>query len=125
MAAFATPADLEARWRPLTDAETVVATTLLADAAVWLRAWFPDLDARIASAAVDTQAAVMVSCSMVKRALIASGHEGQSSGMEAMGPFTRQVAFRNPEGNLYVTEQEVDVLDGRPSGAVSMECAGL
>lgn len=125
MAAFATPADLEARWRPLTDAETVVATTLLADAAVWLRAWFPDLDARIASAAVDAQAPVMVSCAMVKRALIASGHEGQSSGMEVMGPFTRQVAFRNPEGNLYVTEQEVDVLDGRPSGAVSMECAGL
>ena len=28
-------------------------------------------------------------------------------------------------GNLYLTAQESDALDGRPSGAVSMECVGM
>ena len=124
MAAYATTSDLAARWRGLSDAEEPVADVLLSDAAVWLRAWFPDLDSRV-GASVDEQALVMVSCSMVKRAMLSSGREGQTSGMEAMGPFTQQVAYKNPEGNLYLTAQEADLLDGRPSGAVSMECAGL
>lgn len=124
--AYAEPGDLEARWRPLTDAETATVGELLADAAVWLRTWFPDLDHRIDAGLLDVRTAVMVSCAMVKRALLASGHEGQSSGMDVMGPFTHQVAFRNPDGNLYVTAQEVTLLrGGSPSGAVSMECAGL
>ncbi|MDJ0454411.1 Gp19/Gp15/Gp42 family protein [Gordonia amicalis] len=124
MSAYATPSDLAARWRVLTGLEDSQAETLLSDAAVWLRVWFPDLDARIEAGDVDAQVAVMLSCAMVKRAMIASGHEGQSSGLAVMGPFTEQVVFRNPEGNLYITEQEKILLDGR-SDAVSMECSGL
>jgi len=124
MSAYATSTDLAVRWRVLSNEEASQADILLGDAAVWLRVWFPDLDARIESGDVDAQAAVMLSCAMVKRAMLASGHEGQSSGMSVMGPFTTQVAFRNPEGNLYITEQEKVLLDGR-SDAVSMECTGL
>lgn len=129
MAAYATTDDLASRWRALSDAEDVVAGVLLSDAAVWLRTWFADLDSRVASGALDDQAPVMVSCSMVKRAMQNSAFEGRLSGSltEAMGPIstTNQVTFKNPEGNLYLTAQEVDMLDGRPSGAFSMECAGL
>lgn len=126
---YATPEDLSDRWKQLSDDEASTAATLLSDAAVWLRAWFPDLDARIGGGMLDAQVAVMVSCAMVKRALLALNYEGQSnaSSTETMGPFTvtHQAVFKNPEGNLYLTAQEADLLDGRPSGAVSMECAGL
>jgi hypothetical protein len=45
---YATTSDLEARWRPLTDAEAVIAGTLLADASAQIRSEFPTLDAAIA-----------------------------------------------------------------------------
>ncbi|HNP58424.1 hypothetical protein [uncultured Gordonia sp.] len=127
MAAYATAQDLRSRWPALADSAT--AEVLLEDAALWLRTWFPDLDARIASGAVDAGLAEMISCAMVKRAMLASEHEGQANQQSTavMGPFTAtsQVAYRNPEGNLYLTTQESDAFDGRPSGAVSMECAGM
>lgn len=128
MSAYATYSDLESRWRTLTPDEQNVADTLLGDAAVWLRSWFPALDARIAAGEVDSTLPIIVSCAMVKRAIVSSSNEGASntSTTDVMGPFTstRQVAFANPDGNLYVTAQERDMLDGRQSGAVSMECAG-
>ncbi len=127
MAAYATAIQLKARWPALTD--TATAEVLLADAAVWLRAWFPDLDARITSGTVTADLVEMVSCAMVKRAMLSSEHEGQANQQSTaqMGPFTAtsQVAYRNPDGNLYLTNQEVAALDGHPSGAVSMECAGM
>lgn len=127
--AFATTDDLAARWKDLTDDETIRADVLLGDAAVWLRAWFPTLDARIQGGEVDAQAALIVSCAMVKRAMLGINNAGQESSnlSETMGPFMSQsqVKFRNPDGDLYVTGQEADLLDGRPSGAVSMECVGL
>ena len=127
MTAYATAAQLKSRWPALADEAT--AAVLLADAALWLRTWFPDLDERIASGALDAGVAEMISCAMVKRAMLTSEHEGQANQQSTavMGPFTAttQVAYRNPDGNLYLTTQESDALDGRPSGAVSMECAGM
>ena len=125
MVAYATSDQLASRWHALDEDEESTAGELLEDAAVWLRIWFPGLDARIADGRIEARAAEMVSCAMVKRAMIASGREGQSSGMEVMGPFTSQAAFRNPEGNLYLTAQEVNLIEGNPPSAVSMECAGL
>ena len=127
MTAYATTTQLQSRWPALAD--TATAGVLLDDAALWLRTWFPDLDARIASGALDAGVPEMISCAMVKRAMLASEHEGQANQQSTavMGPFTAtsQVAYRNPEGNLYLTTQESDALDGRPSGAVSMECVGM
>ena len=129
MPPYATPKDLADRWRVLTEAETAQAETLLGDAAVWLRAWFPDLDARIESGQIDQRIAVMVSCAMVKRAMLGLDNSGQesSSRSETMGPFNaqHQIKFRNPDGDLYVTNRESDMLEGRASGAVSMECVGM
>ena len=42
-----TTADIEARWRPLTAEEDVVAQTLIADVEAWARIVAPRLDARI------------------------------------------------------------------------------
>ena len=129
MSVYATVADVAARWRPLSDDETETATTLLGDSAVWLRTWFPGLDDRIASGTLDPQVPLIVSAAMVKRAMLGIGNAGQesSSSSETMGPFMaqNQVKFRNPDGDLYVTGSEADALDGRASGAVSMECVGM
>ncbi|MFT4202190.1 hypothetical protein [Gordonia sp. (in: high G+C Gram-positive bacteria)] len=127
MAAYATAAQLKERWPALAD--EALADVLLEDAALWLRTWFPDLDARINSGVVDAGVPAMISCAMVKRAMLADQHEGQANQQSTatMGPFTatNQVAYANPEGNLYLTGQESDALDGRPSGAASMECEGM
>lgn len=127
---FATATDLAARWRPLSTTgpaptEQDRATTLLGDASVWIRAWLPGIDQRIASGDLDANLVTLVACAMVKRSMIGSDHEGQRGSMDVMGPFTSQATFTNPEGNLYLTSVEVDQLDGRPSGAVSMECVGM
>lgn len=53
MAAFATAPDVEARWRPLSAAETTVATTLLEDASTLLRALVPTIDQQITDGDID------------------------------------------------------------------------
>ncbi len=129
MAAYATATDLANRWRPLVGAETARATVLLGDAAVWLRTWFPDLDDRIAGGALDASVPAMVSCSMVKRAMLDSDGMSAMQSQQVAGPFTDMVqrAFSNPDGNLYLTAREQDLLRGfpNPSGAVSMMSPGL
>lgn len=128
MAAYATAEDLQARWKTLSPEEQARAATLLGDASLWLREWFPDLDARIASGSIEAGIALMVACAMVKRAMIASGLEGvtYAQDSEIYGPFSHQTGrtYKNPEGNLYVTAAERDLLEGRTSDAISMECAG-
>jgi hypothetical protein len=48
---------------------------------------------------------------------------------QSMGPFSSQVAFRNPDGNLFVYDTERDailsLLGISVSGAVSMTGPGL
>ena len=65
--AFATAADLAARWRPLTDAEQARATVLLADATDMIKTESPRWDE--ASEATLRRVTVAV----VKRAMIAEG----------------------------------------------------
>jgi len=69
MANPATVADLEARWRPLSDAEHVVAQAALGDAWALLTVQRPALDANLQAGAITSDAVVFVVCSMVLRAL--------------------------------------------------------
>lgn len=112
MVAFAEVSDLVARWRPLVGDETSTAEVLLADASAMVRAECPDLDGRLAAVPplVDAGIPRMVVCAMVKRAMLASGLEGVSSGMDVAGPFTQQRSFANPMGNLYLTKAERKLL---------------
>ncbi len=126
MAAFAQSDDLADRWRPLVGDETERANTLLADASVWLRAWFPDLDGQVADGRIDPTIPVMVSCAMVKRAMLASAFDGMSSVNDSAGIYGQQRVFSNPQGNLYITSAERDLIAG-VSGrtAVSRMSPGL
>lgn len=132
--AFATHTDLEARWRTISPAEQTRADQLLADAAWWLSIWFKPYADLVALAATNTELAEglkILSCSMVRRAMTTGNIEGASSTYQMMGPFTTQVAFKNPDGNLYVTNTERDAiltalgLNASAAGAVSMTSPGL
>jgi hypothetical protein len=129
--AFATSADLVERWRPLSSAEEASATTLLGDAAWWLKVWFKEFGDLVALAAADPDLAEglkILSCSMVKRAMTSAG-DGVGQAQQVMGPFTAQISYRNPDGNLYVYAAEreaiLKLLGINVSGAVSMTTPGL
>ncbi|WP_053386245.1 Gp19/Gp15/Gp42 family protein [Leucobacter japonicus] len=111
--AYATVTDLEARWRTLSATEKTRAGVLLGDAQVRLDAECspadPPTEAQLASRKI-------VSCEMVKRAMIASGEgdsgdlSGVSSIMGTAGPFSQQRSFQNPMGDLYITKSDRKLL---------------
>lgn len=106
--AFATVADLEARWRDLSDAEEARASVLLDDAAAYLQALVEvDPDDEVQAANLK-----MVSCNMVKRAMSSSASDafGVTNATATMGPFSQQVAYANPSGDMYVSKSERAIL---------------
>ena len=129
MAAFATTDDLAKHWKGYDGSDSEYADQELANAALWLRVWFPG----VADAALTNEdlreALVMVSCKMVKRALLNEDSEGLTSESETTGPFAYQVAFRNPDGDLFIKNAErqmIETLMGNAvSGAVSMTSRGM
>lgn len=114
MEPFATVADLEARWRPLTVTEQETAGVLLEDASSMLRANCADVDARIAAVppALDSGVARMIVCAMVKRSMIGGADAGPGVGsvQDTAGPFSRSVNYSNPMGDLYLSKQEKRML---------------
>lgn len=127
-APFATPDDLI----PVpTGTEFDRAEQLFGEAAVWLRAWFSDVDDRLATGELTDEPA-MVSRNMVRRALRSGDFEGvkQSQLTQSLGSIsaTESRQYSNPDGNLYVTAQEADLMRGvalRVADAVSMTCEGM
>lgn len=106
--AFATVADLEARWRDLSDVEEAQASVLLDDAAAHLQTLVevdPDDETQAANLKI-------VSCNMVKRAMssAASSAFGIDKATATMGPFSQRVEYANPSGALYVAKAERAVL---------------
>lgn len=128
MADFATVDELVARWRPLEPAERARAATLLGDATVKLTARYPALAGNAAAA----DAARMIACGMVRRAMTVpdedAGLASTTASETALGfshSTTRQIA--NPDGALYISAEEAKTIDdvlGRNRGAVSMTMLG-
>lgn len=108
---FATAADVAARWRTLTSAETTVATTLAADASDMIRTRWADVDARIASGAMSSDSVRRVVANMVKRAMIAGDAEGLESRTQTAGPFGVSDKFANPTANLYFTADDLRLFE--------------
>lgn len=132
MTTYAEPEDLTARFpRALTGPETTQLPILLEDASFWLGVWVPGLNDAVATNAQVAQAAKLTVVSMVKRSLLSSLPEipAAESMNEVAGPFQRQITFRNPEGNLFLYNRELESLLAllRPykGDAVSMPAPGL
>lgn len=101
---YATVDDLAARWRPLTDDESVRAAVLLEDAAVRLDAACPP---SVPPTEQELSARKIVSCEMVKRAMAVSGG-GEGVGVTSLqmgaGPYQETRQFANPTGDLYLAK---------------------
>lgn len=116
--AYATYTDLEAIWRPLSADEQEQATALLDYAAVII-------DAYATVDATDEEQltrAKYVSCSMVRRAMMASESDmiGISQASATMGPFNQQATYQNPTGDLYLTGTEKGMLGANGSFIASV-----
>jgi hypothetical protein len=107
--AFATAGDLELRWHTLTDTEKTQAETLLADASDKIRSRIPQAsDPTWVQAHASTLKRVC--CAMVKRAMqqLSSGMPaGVTQSSETTGPFSNSFSWSNPDGNLYLTKEEL------------------
>lgn len=115
---FATPSDLEARWRPLSDDEENRAAVLLEDASLRVLRRFPTLEARIAAGTLQVQEVTAVVCGMVRRAMIAGGLDGVTQRTDGAGPYQQSVTYANPQGNLYLTADDLAILSAGGTGRV-------
>lgn len=104
--AFATLSDLEDRWRGLSGSEQSRAQALLGDISAMIREIAGD------TSTIPDEVLRMVACSAVRRAMASDqlGVGDVSSQQMTAGPFSQQVSFANPSGNLYLTRAERKLL---------------
>ena len=100
--------DLEARWRPLTPDEKVVAQAMINDAMVLLTVRRPTLLADVAAGLVTAESVVLVVCAMVLRVL----KNPESKRQESIDDYswTRDTAVSS--GALYVSDDELRLITG-------------
>lgn len=118
MAALATTTDVENVWRPLSAAETTVATALLRVASRVVRARYADVDDRIAAGSLDKQDVADVVALMVKRAMLSPAADGVEQQSQTAGPFGISNKYANAEGNVYLTAEEKLLFDVAASATV-------
>lgn len=110
--AYATKADLEARWRPMSTSETARANVLLDDAAAFLDLEFKRCGKRIdGNDAVLAAALKMVSCAIVKRAMANGADADITQLSKTAGSYSEQMTFANPTGAFYLTSSERNMLE--------------
>lgn len=114
---FATPADLAKRWRPLSAAEEITATELLADASAEIRSLRKGIDALLVvvppatEPEIDPKVVRRVVCAMVKRSMLVPVDQlPVTSLQESAGPFAQTQSFANPTGDLFLTKGEKRML---------------
>jgi hypothetical protein len=108
---FATPEDVQARWRTLTSNELVVAEALIDDASDMIRTRWSDVDSRLTSGALTAGSVIRVVANMVKRAMIVGPSEGLESRSQTAGPFAVSDKFANPNANLYFTTDDLRLFE--------------
>lgn len=110
--AFAQLSDVEARWRPLTSEENLVASTLLADASDMIRERWSDVDSRVTSGALMASSLTRIVALMVKRAMQNPSADGVSQFSQAAGVFSQSATYANPDGSLFLRAADIALLDG-------------
>lgn len=111
MTAYATPSDLEARWRVLTPDESEMARSLLADASALLDAW---------GATGPDPLMAMACCEMARHAMCAKADSFALDGVDAAGS---AFSAAEPAGDLWLsrsTRRALGIGGGRCS---SVPCA--
>lgn len=105
---FATVADLEARWHPLTDAEHAKAEVLIRDASDMIVDTAADVNA------VRPETLTRICCQMVKHAMIAEATNptGVTQYSQTAGSFSESGTYANPTGDLYLLAAEKRALRG-------------
>lgn len=117
--AYATVADLAARWRPLSIAERDRATVLLADASVYV-----DTECPPADPLTDADARKIVVVNMVKRAMLTPVDQVPvTSQQETTGPFSQSLSFANPTGDMYMSKSDRKLLGCGRQAAFSIDLA--
>lgn len=101
---FATVADLEARWKPLTPGEQATALVLLEDASQLIIDTCP----RASEASENTLK--RVACAVVKRGMSSPAILGAESVQQGAGGYQATVNFANPSGDLYLSKSEKQAL---------------
>lgn len=103
---FAAVDDVAARWRELSESEQTRCMALLVDASDLIRTTCPNWQtAGMASLR-------RVTCAAVIRALQSGDMMGVSQTSQTTGPFSEQVTYANPGGDLYLTRAEKKTLGG-------------
>lgn len=107
MVPFALPPDIEAVWRPLTNAERIAAVGLIDQASTQLRLRVPGIDALVADDALRASAAQAAVVNAVKRVLINPEMAKQLS--ETTGPFTKSITPGDAvaSGAIYFTANDL------------------
>ena len=113
MADFATVADLTARWRSLSDEESSLALTLLADASAVIRNRFPDIDTRVSDGDLSADMPMIVAVNMVKRVLLNPSGVKQ----ETTGPYSATFQFEVMAGYLVLSKNDEAMLAASPAAA--------
>lgn len=103
--AYATHADIEARWRELSATEEAQADTLCEDASAII-------DSLVTVDEGKLELAKVVCCNMVIRAMSASQSDayGLSQGSMTAGVYTQSWTYSNPSGDMYLTKLERQML---------------
>lgn len=110
---FASVVDIAERWRPLSSSEEVRADALITDASDMIRVRWPDVDDRLESGDLRIATLVRIVAGMVKRAMTVGDLTGVSQQSQSAGPFSVNATYANPDANLYLTKDDITLLDGR------------
>lgn len=126
MAAFATPDQVEAIFRPLTSAEAIVADARLAEASDHIRSEVPTVDARIAAGTLSASLVAGVAAAMVRRVLLNPTVARQKSRSIDDYQETDTLDSSISTGEIYLTPREFRLLTGsrRRSRAFTIVPAG-
>lgn len=120
--AYATVEDVEGRWHSLTSDEQERCALMLNDAAVAIDMLTTVGDSKL-------EAAKIVSCNMVIRAMAASDSQNDAFGATSVtttaGPYSQSVSFANPSGDLYFTKLDKKMLGIRGGGRMLRPSIGL
>lgn len=125
--AFATVADLEARWHALTDAEKQQAAVHIGDVTEYIKARSP-----IWQRLEESQPRLLtqVTCAVVRRIMQADdttqpgAPAGVTNYMQTTGQFSEQWTYSDPNGSLYLRDSEKRVLGIGMQRAFHIDMAG-